>query len=185
MEAIPVIVAFSFLVGLGIVLWMLTHGLDHRRITEYVENRGGRVISINWSPFGRGWFGEKNARIYEVVYYDVEGNQHFATCKTSMWSGVYWTDDRIAHRKSRWYDALTPTNEAGHPLIEQIDPDEDFDNDSYFRDEGPAQQRERPRRGPASTDIQAAAPPESLVDEVRRLREENARLRRELEERGR
>src|SRR5687768_5328034 len=101
MEALPVIVLFSLVVGLGIVLWMLTFGLDKGRITEYVHQRGGRVISISWAPFGRGWFGEKNARIYEVVYYDQGGNQHFATCKTSMLTGVYWTDDKITHRKSR------------------------------------------------------------------------------------
>ena len=43
---------------------------------------------------GRGWFGEKNDRIYEVVYYDSNGEQHLATCKTSLLSGVYWTEDR-------------------------------------------------------------------------------------------
>jgi hypothetical protein len=189
MEALPVIVLFSLVVGLGIVLWMLTFGLDKGRITEYVHQRGGRVISISWAPFGRGWFGEKNARIYEVVYYDQGGNQHFATCKTSMWTGVYWTDDKITHRKSRWYDALTPTNEAGHSLIDQIDPDqidpvEEFESDSYLPDERPERPAHRTLRRQASTDIQADAPPESLVDEVRRLREENARLRQELEQRG-
>jgi hypothetical protein len=180
MEAVPVIVLFSLVIGLGIVLWILMFGLDKSRITEYVHQRGGRVISISWAPFGRGWFGTKNARIYEVVYYDGDGNQHFATCKTSMWSGVYWTDDRISHRKSRWYDSLTPANEADHPLIDQVDPDEDFESDSYFSDERPAN---RAVARQPSTDIQADAPPESLVDEVRRLREENARLRQELEQR--
>lgn len=183
MDSIAIIVLFTFVVALGIAIWMLTFGLDKGRITEYVHQRGGRVISISWAPFGRGWFGEKNSRIYEVVYYDQGGNQHFATCKTSMWTGVYWTDDKITHRKSRWYDALTPTNEAGHPLIDQIDPDEEFESDSYFRDERPERPANQTLRRQTSTDIQADAPPESLVDEVRRLREENARLRQELEQR--
>ena len=50
--------------------------MDKDRITAYVQERGGRIVSINWAPFGRGWFGEKNDRIYEVVYYDREGQQH-------------------------------------------------------------------------------------------------------------
>lgn len=180
MEAFPVIVLFSLVIGLGIALWILIFGLDKSRITEYVHQRGGRVIRISWAPFGRGWFGTKNARIYDVVYDDGDGNQHFATCKTSMWSGVYWTDDKVTDRRSRWYDSLTPTDEAGHPLADQIDPDEEFESDSYLGDQ---RLGKRPVRREPSTDIQADAPPESLVDEVRRLREENTRLRQELEKR--
>jgi hypothetical protein len=135
-------------VGLG--LWSLARSFDKDRIKSYIEEHGGRVVSMSWAPFGKGWFGEKNDRIYEVVYYDKAGNQHFATCKTSFWSGVYWTEDRIAYRKSEWYDSLSPTNEPGSPLIAQI-PKEPVD--------------------PA--------------EELRSLREENKRLRDELEGRSR
>ncbi len=175
-------------IGLGLGGWMLSMGMDKSRITDYVRGRGGRVVSIGYAPFGKGWFGEKNDRIYEVVYYDNSGNQHFATCKTSFWSGVYWTDDRITHRKSRWYDSLTPNNEPGNPLIKQIG------DDGSWRDETPPEapededafqgSRQAARRNPGSTDITAAGPPEHLVEEVRRLREENERLRRQVEGRG-
>ena len=144
---VAVIVAGFLLLAIG--GWFLTMHLDKERITDYLRERGGRVVSISWAPFGRGWFGEKNDRIYEVVYLDQAGNQHFATCKTSFWSGVYWTEDRIAYRKSKWYDSLSPSNEPGRPLIGQI-PQDGID-DEY--------------------------------DELQQLRDENARLRKELERR--
>ena len=80
------------------------------------------------------------------MYYDKAGRQHLATCKTSFWTAVYWTEDRVTHGKSGWYDSLSPSNEPGKPLIGQI-----------------------PKE---------AAGDES--DELRRLREENARLREQL-----
>jgi len=71
--------------------------LHVQRIRAHIEEQGGRVIRIDWSPFGRGWFGSKNERIYEVEYEDSNGYAHKAYCKTSMWSGVYWTEDKIVH----------------------------------------------------------------------------------------
>jgi hypothetical protein len=139
--ALVVIVIFA-----GIGIWVFSMSLDKNRITDYVQQRGGRIVSISWAPFGKGWFGEKEERLYEVVYYDKAGNQHFATCKTSFWTAVFWTEDRITHPKSKWYDSLSPTNEPRKPLIAQI-------------------------------------PKEAVEDEageLRRLREENARLREQL-----
>lgn len=94
--------------------------VDKDRIASYVQERSGRIISISWAPFGTGWFGEKNARIYEVVYYDKDGNQHMATCKTSLWTGVYWTEDRITHHKAQWVAGLPKENRPGKPLIRAI-----------------------------------------------------------------
>jgi hypothetical protein len=74
----------------GIAVWIGSMSLDKDRIAAYLAERGSRIVSINWAPFGKGWFGEKNDRIYEVVYYDRDGHQHWATCKTSLFSGVYW-----------------------------------------------------------------------------------------------
>jgi hypothetical protein len=104
----------------GIAMWIANMSLDKERITDYVRTRGGRIVSINWAPFGRGWFGEKNDRIYEVVYYDKDGNQHFATCKTSLFSGVYWTEDRLSHRRESWYAELPARNAPGDPVIRHI-----------------------------------------------------------------
>ncbi|MCL2348423.1 MAG: hypothetical protein FWC50_09200 [Planctomycetaceae bacterium] len=55
----------------------------------------------HWSPFGKGWLGEKDSRIYELTYEDAEGNLHEATCKTSMLSGVYFTEDRIVRKRQQ------------------------------------------------------------------------------------
>jgi hypothetical protein len=148
MEGAGAVVAVVLVIVAGIGLWVFFMSLDKSRITEYIQQRGGRVVSISWAPFGRGWFGEKEERIYEVVYYDKSGNQHFATCKTSMWTGVYWTDDRVTHGKSKWYDSLSPSNEPRNPIIKQIPKDAE----------------------------------EDAAEELRRLREENARLREQLGE---
>jgi hypothetical protein len=142
------LVLIAVVVSVGI--WIISASADRRRIADYIEQRGGRVVSIAWAPFGKGWFAEKNDRIYEVVYYDSEGNQHFASAKTSMWSGVYWTEDRITYPKSKWVESLSPGNQPGRPMISQI-----------------PQTMPPPALGAEG-------------EELRRLREENAQLRERL-----
>lgn len=144
-------------VVITVAMWLLASSTDRNRIAKYIEGRGGRIVSIAYAPFGRGWFGEKNDRIYEVVYYDHEGNQHFASCKTAAWSGVYWTEDRITYPAARWVASLAPGNAPGRPMISQIP------------------------QTMAPPPVQAAAGSgESEAEELRRLREENAELRRRL-----
>lgn len=79
----------------AIVLRLVAGSLDRDRIRQYVESRGGELIKTTWDPFGPGWFGTRNDRIYAVHYYDRDGHEHRAYCKTSMWTGVYFTEDRI------------------------------------------------------------------------------------------
>lgn len=90
---------FFVLIPLAIVVAITIRfaagGLDHGRVRQYVEERGGKFISAAWAPFGPGWFGEKSDRIYQVRYFDHAGNEHEAYAKTSMWTGVYLTEDRI------------------------------------------------------------------------------------------
>jgi hypothetical protein len=164
MEGIGAGIAVVAFIGIGIAIWLASMSMDKSRITDYVRGRGGRIVSINWAPFGRGWFGEKNDRIYEVVYYDSEGNQHWATCKTSLLSGVYWTEDRVTHAKASWYAELPPRNEPGDPVIRHI------------RDLGAAVQNERE---PAQdrgflTPKESAA--ESVDEEIARLKQRLAEL---------
>jgi hypothetical protein len=90
--------------AVGLFFRYFAGSLDQDRVKSYVEQRGGRFISAEWAPFGPGWFGEKNDRIYQVRYYDYDGNEHEAYAKTSMWTGVYFTDDRIVHYASRPVD---------------------------------------------------------------------------------
>lgn len=86
---------FAVFIVIAIVFRLLAGGMDSDRVGEYIRAQGGELIDSQWSPFGRGWFGEKNDRIYEVRYRDRLGNVHEATVKTSMFSGVYFTEDRI------------------------------------------------------------------------------------------
>lgn len=94
---------------LAIVIWILGRAMDTDRVKEYIEARGGKLLEKHWAPFGKGWLGEKKDRIYEVRYLDRDGNVHQAACKTSMWSGVYWTEDRIV-RYARQSKADEPGN---------------------------------------------------------------------------
>lgn len=99
-------------IGLAIVIRLAAGGLDHDRIREYVESRGGRLIEAGWAPFGPGWFGEKSDRIYAVRYLDRDGNEHEAHCKTGMWTGVYFTEDRIVKCAGRPAAAPAASAEA-------------------------------------------------------------------------
>ncbi len=66
----------------------------------YVTEQGGHLQECSWHPFGKGWFGSEHERIYKVTYTDSSGNQHDATCKTSLLAGVYFTEDRLIHVSS-------------------------------------------------------------------------------------
>ena len=90
---------FFFVLALGtiVAIRLACDGMDRTRIERYVAARGGRNARIRWSPFGTGWFGNKNSRIYEVSYVDAAGRHRSSTCKTSAWTGVYWTEDVPRH----------------------------------------------------------------------------------------
>ena len=108
MEAGIVIV---LVVVAAIVIRVMAGGMDHDRVRQYVELRGGRVMDANWAPFGKGWFGEKSDRIYQVRFLDQDGNEHEAHCKTSLFSGVYFTEDRIVRHAQRPADQAAMTLE--------------------------------------------------------------------------
>ena len=95
------ILVIPILLVIALVIRMGAGGMDHSRIKEYVESNGGRVINSNWSPLGPGWFGEQSDRIYSVSYVDTAGTEQAAFCKTSMWTGVYFTEDRIVQYAER------------------------------------------------------------------------------------
>jgi hypothetical protein len=106
---------------IAILIRLAAGGLDHDRVRQYVESRGGTVIEANWSPFGPGWFGEKSDRIYAVRYLDGDGNEHQAYCKTSMWTGVYFTEDQIIKYADRPADEKSTLEEENRRLREELD----------------------------------------------------------------
>ena len=96
-EIHPFLILF-FLVAATILIRLFIGQLNHARIREYIENNNGEVLGITWTPFGSGWYGERDSVIYQVRYKDGEGNVRQATCKTGIFSGVYFTQDSIVHR---------------------------------------------------------------------------------------
>lgn len=90
----PVIIVVGVII-LAIVIRLIAGAFDGDRVEQYIRDIGGELIDRSWDPFGPGWFGEKDSRIYEIVYRDRDGRTHRAHVKTSMMSGVYLTNDRI------------------------------------------------------------------------------------------
>ena len=87
-----------FIVGivvLAIVLRLMAGPIDGERVERYLRARGCKLVDRSWEPFGPGWFGEKDSRIYQIIYEDPQGNVHRAHVKTSLFSGVYLTQDHI------------------------------------------------------------------------------------------
>ena len=87
----------AVLAGLALLVCLrLTLGtMDGARIRTNIESQGGQLLDSEWTPFGRGWFGSAHERIYTVRYRDSAGNLHEATCKTSLFAGVYFTEDGV------------------------------------------------------------------------------------------
>ena len=108
-EVFIVVILFA-----GLLIRLAAGSLDRLRVKSYIASRRGELLSIRWHPFGPGFFGEKDSRIYQVRYRDEEGCVHDGYVKTSMLCGVYFTEDQIVspphpqQRQSR-LDAPQPT----------------------------------------------------------------------------
>ncbi len=88
-ESLIVGVLIVFAIGIRI----LFHYLDKNRIKSEIEQRDGRVIEISWCPFARGWWAEKGERHYRVIFQDSAGRTIQTQCKSSLFTGVYWSGD--------------------------------------------------------------------------------------------
>lgn len=90
-----VVLVFAGMIALIAVIRLVAGSFDGERVERYVAENGWELVDRSWDPFGPGWFGEQDARIYQIVYRDRQGNVHRAHVKTSMLSGVYFTNDQI------------------------------------------------------------------------------------------
>jgi hypothetical protein len=88
------------LIILAVVIRLIAGSFDADRVERYVKANGWDLVDRSWDPFGPGWFGEKDSRIYQIVYRDRQGSLHRAHVKTSMLSGVYLTNDQIVEEAS-------------------------------------------------------------------------------------
>jgi hypothetical protein len=120
MEVLLVFIGMIFLI---VIIRLIAGSVDHERIDEYISERGGKVIERQWNPFGKGWFGTQNSRLYELKYVDKDGNIHQATCKTSALAGVYFTEDEIVGpvRKIKYSGRETELEEENRRLKRQIE----------------------------------------------------------------
>ena len=103
---------FGAILGIAFIItsYRLDGMLNRRRIRNYIEEQGGKVMDITWAPFGTGWYGNKSHRIYRVVYRDAAGIEHQAYCKTAMHRGVYLTGDTVTrYRVITSSDGRCPT----------------------------------------------------------------------------
>ncbi len=96
----PFVLVISVLL-LGLFFRLIAGGFDGERVERYVSDRGWTLLDRSWQPFGPGWFGEKDSRIYQIVFRDEHGDTRRAHVKTSMLSGVYLTDDHVVERAAR------------------------------------------------------------------------------------
>jgi len=78
------------LAAIVIFAFVITPKLDRDRIRENIEDHGGKVIEI-LREWGRG---TSYGRAYAVSYLTGRGKRMEASCRTSMWSGVDWINDR-------------------------------------------------------------------------------------------
>ena len=63
--AIPFL--FIGVILFAVLIRLMAGSMDNDRVDEYLRERGGRIIEKRWNPFGKGWFGEKDSRIYELT----------------------------------------------------------------------------------------------------------------------
>ncbi len=82
----------------AVIIRLAAGSFDGNRIEAYIRERGWTLVDKSWDPFGPGWFGEKDSRIYQIVYKDTQGDLHKAHVKTSLLSGVYLTQDEIVQK---------------------------------------------------------------------------------------
>jgi hypothetical protein len=119
-DAIEAIALFVVIIVIGLLIRLGAGSQDNARISHYIEERGGRVLDIKWKPFGPGWFMTKDGRIYEVRYSDKAGNMRLAHCKTSGWTGVYFTDDQVMTRRSSEAEEIAAENQRFRAEVERL-----------------------------------------------------------------
>lgn len=82
------------LIGLWILVGMsVLHRFDRRRIRAFIAAQGGELQSVRWEPFGPGWPGSSNERIYRIRYRGPDGSDREARCVTSTFGEIYLRPD--------------------------------------------------------------------------------------------
>lgn len=109
---------FLFII-FGIGTWLFSFYLDTNRIKNDLDSRGCKLLSKKWLLFGKGWFGEKNDRIYKVTYLDRDENKHTSFVKTSLFSGVYFSDDTITRYSEKFKEQKSAEEQQRRSLEQE------------------------------------------------------------------
>lgn len=120
MDVNPVAVIIIFIV-IAIIIRLVAGAMDGGRIEDHFSGEGKVFISKEWSPLGKGWFGDSSDRIYLVKYKDKDGHLHEAYCKTSMFSGVYITEDKIVEYNKKAINGIKDLQAENLKLKEEIE----------------------------------------------------------------
>ncbi len=124
MELFGIFIIFAII---AICIRLAAGSFDGERVEAYIKKNGWKLVDRSWDPFGPGWFGEQDSRIYQVVYKDKAGNLHKAHAKTSMLSGVYLTNDHIVKKTpsktTEISQTLTSENERLKERIRELEND--------------------------------------------------------------
>ena len=108
----PAVGIFIAFILFALLIRVIAGSLDGERVEAYIQGQGGELLDKSWDPLGPGWFGEKDSRIYQIVYRDKFGNVHKAHVKTSAFSGVYLTNDEILEPAANHATSETPEEES-------------------------------------------------------------------------
>ncbi len=76
------------MIPVAVIAWWIAKQMDVARITHYGKERGWQFLEISYESRA------EEERRYSVRYLDEEGNIHTAICKTSLGTGVFFTDDQ-------------------------------------------------------------------------------------------
>lgn len=91
MDNLIFVILVAVILAIAIGLGKITENSDRQRIREHVEGSGGKVLSIV-RQYLWGWRGSRD-RAYLVTYKTHDGRSIIASCRTSLFRGVYWIRD--------------------------------------------------------------------------------------------
>ena len=89
------IVYIILAIGLIIAIVSIANVMNKKHIKKSIEGKGGKVLSIKLELLPKGGLFERNETYYTVKFINSKGKQIEAMCKTSMSTGVFWSDDSV------------------------------------------------------------------------------------------
>jgi len=88
-DVLSTVVPYGIL--LATIVWIVwrKYRRDKLALRSYLASENGTFLSMTWAPFGPGWAGERNDRIYVVKYRNGRGETEQAYAKVSSTGAVY------------------------------------------------------------------------------------------------